>query len=217
MAAKQQVEQVRGDLGVGAERALVAERLEVAAVDAVARDLAVVHDRPVEQRERVRAAPPAGRVGREAVVAGPGVALVLLEQVVVADLLGEADALEGAHVLAARGDERAVDARVDEHDRVDDVVVGAHLGVLELVRVGLQEVAPQQRRVADALDRARRHRLGEVDDEVAVEDGLGLFLSLDVVIHHVEAEVVRELGVDAVAGDIPRRARCRGRAARPSP
>ena len=84
---------------------------------------------------------------------------------------------------------------------MDDVVVGAHLGALELVRVGLQEVAPQQRRVADALDRARRHRLGEVDDEVAVEDGLGLLLGLHVVIHHVEAVVVGELGVDAVAGE----------------
>ena len=110
VAPQHEVEQVRGDLGVGAKRALVAELLEVAAVDAVARDLAVVHDRPVEQRERVRAAPPARRVRREPVVADPGVALVLLEEVEVPDLLGEADALERAHVLARRGDERAVDA-----------------------------------------------------------------------------------------------------------
>ncbi len=90
--------------------------------------------------------------------------------------------------------------RVDQHDRVDDEVLGRHVAGLELVRIGLQEVAPQQRRIGDALDRTRRHRLGEVDDEVAVEDSLGLFFGLRVVIHHVETEVIRKLGVDAVAG-----------------
>ncbi len=66
--------------------------------------------------------------------------------------------------------------------------------------VGREEVAPQERSVRDALDLAGGHRLGEVGDEVLVEDGLGVLFALQVVIHHVEAEVVGELGVDAVAG-----------------
>ncbi len=133
-------------------------------------------------------------------MADPRVALVLLEQVVVADLLGKTDALESAHVLAAGGDEGAVDGRVHEHDHVHDEVLGGHLGHLELVRVGVEEVAPQQGRIGDSLDRARGHRLGQIDREVLVEDGFRLLLGPHVVIHHVEAEVVGELGVDAVAG-----------------
>ena len=67
----QQVEQVGDDLGVGLQRAVVAELLDVAAVRVVAGNLAVVHDRPVQQRERMRAAPPAGRVGGKASVRRP--------------------------------------------------------------------------------------------------------------------------------------------------
>ena len=200
MTTEQQIEQVGSDLGVGAQRALVAKLLEVTAVDAIARYLAVMHDRPVQQRERVSAAPPSRSVGREAIVPDPGMGLILLQQVVVAYLLGESHTLEGTHVLAAGGHERAVQARVDQHDRVNYEVLGRHLGTLDLVRIGDDEVAPQQRSVADTLDGPRRHGLGKVDHEVLVEDGLGLFLGFDVVIHHVEAEVIRELRIDAVAG-----------------
>jgi hypothetical protein len=142
---------------------------------------------------------PYGRVRREPVVTGPRVTLVLLEPEEVADLLRIPDALEDAHVLARRRDECAVDRGVDGHDRVDDVVLGAHLGIRELVRVGAHEVAPQMRGVRDAPDRPRRHRLGEIDEEVAIEVGVHFVLRLEIVVHHVEREMVRELGIDAVA------------------
>ena len=61
----QEVEQIGDDLRVGHQLHLVAEHLQVALVDAVRGYLAVVHDRPVQQCHRVRAAPPAGRVRRE--------------------------------------------------------------------------------------------------------------------------------------------------------
>ena len=125
-----EVEQVGDHLGVGLQRALVAEHLQVAPVDAVGADLAVVHDGVVEQGEGMRAAPPARGVGGEAAVAGPGPALVLVDAEELAYLLGEADALERAHVLARRGDEGAVDVGVDVHDRVDHVVLGAQLGLV---------------------------------------------------------------------------------------
>ena len=133
--AQQQVEQVGDHLGVGAQGAAVAELLQVAAVDAVAAELAVVHDGPVEQGERVRAAPPAGRVGREAVVTDPGVAAVLLQAEEVGDLLGVADALEGAHVLAGGGDVGAVHAGVDVEHGADHDVVGRQADGLELALV----------------------------------------------------------------------------------
>ena len=100
MAPNEQVEQICDDLGIGHERALVAELLDVAAIGIVARYLAVVNDRPVEQRERMSPAPPAGRVGGEAPVRGPEPRPVIADAVELADVLGIADAFEGSHVLA---------------------------------------------------------------------------------------------------------------------
>ena len=63
-AAQEEVRNVRHDFGVGLERALVAEHLDEAAVRVIGTDLAVMHYSKVQQSERMRAAPPAGGVGR---------------------------------------------------------------------------------------------------------------------------------------------------------
>ena len=72
---------------------------------------------------------------------------------------------------------------------------------LEGMRIGQQEVAPQERHVHAGAEVPRRDGLGLVDHERPLEDRLDLFAGALVVQHQVEAEVVGELGVDAVAGE----------------
>ena len=79
MFPDQEVQHVGNDLGVGQHGAEIAVHLQVALVDAVGRNFAVVDDGPVQQGERMGAAPPAGGIGREAVVGGPDVAGVLFQ------------------------------------------------------------------------------------------------------------------------------------------
>ena len=128
-------------------------------------------------------------------------ALVLLEAEELRDLLGVADALERAHVLAGRGDERAVHAGVDAHHGVHDDVVDGQADRLDLATVRHEEVPPHQRRVDDAVHVAPWDRLGLVDDEGPLDDGLGLVPGPLVVIDEVEAVVVGEVRVDAVTGE----------------
>ena len=57
---QQVVRDVRHDLRIRLQRTLISEHLHAAAVGVVGGDLAVVHHRPFQQRERMGAAPPAG-------------------------------------------------------------------------------------------------------------------------------------------------------------
>ena len=186
------------DLGVGLQLAVVAELLHVAAVRVVAGNLAVVHHRPVQQRERMRAAPPAGGVGGEASVGRPGPGVVVADAVERADVLGVAHALEGAHVLARRGDEGPVDLPVD----VEDVGHGV-LGLVQAagrqahgVRGG--EVAPDVRRVLNGGDGLGGDALLLLAHEVGVQVGLGLAPGLIGLVHDVEGVQLLVLRVDAV-------------------
>ncbi|MPN04642.1 hypothetical protein SDC9_151887 [bioreactor metagenome] len=140
------IKQVRHDLSIGHEAALVAEHFDIAAVCVIRGDLAVVHDREVEHRERMRAAPPARRVRREAAVRGPKIPLVGIELEKVADVLGVADALKSAHVFAAGENVRAVNIAVDVHHNAGGVFVLVNLRQLQPAPFGLDEVAPDDRR-----------------------------------------------------------------------
>ena len=132
------------------QRAFIAEHFDPAAVGVVGRDFAVVHHRVIEQAEGVRAAPPAGRVGRVAAVARPGIALVFVEAVKAADVFGKADALENAHVLAAGKDVRARDLRVDA------VYAPRHIFALIEMRMGKADGHGREKVAED--DRLARHR-----------------------------------------------------------
>ena len=146
----------------------------------------------------MRAAPPAGGVGGEAAVGRPGPGVVVADAVERADVLGVAHALEGAHVLARRGDEGPVDLPVD----VEDV---GH-GVLGLVQaagrlahgVGRGEVAPDVRRVLDGGHRLGGDALLLLAHEVGVQVGLGLAPGLVGLVHDVEGVQLLVLRVDAV-------------------
>ena len=146
----------------------------------------------------MRAAPPTGGVGGEAPVGRPGPGVVVADAVERADVLGVAHALEGAHVLARRGDEGPVDLPVD----VEDV---GH-GVLGLVQaagrlahgVGRGEVAPDVRRVLDGGHRLGGDALLLLAHEVGVQVGLGLAPGLVGLVHDVEGVQLLVLRVDAV-------------------
>ena len=170
LPADEIIQYICDDFGVRLQRAFVAEHLDVPAVRVVGGDLAVVHDGIVEQRERMRAAPPAGRVGRIAAVCRPGVALVLVEAVIHADVLGETDRLERAHVLAARENVRAFLLGIDMHDGTHDEFLFVELQIGENGLHGRNEVAPDHRLVRDLRQLARRDALRLVDLKTLFEE-----------------------------------------------
>ena len=156
-------------------------------------------DRGVQQRERVRAAPPARGIGRIAAVAGPGVGLVVFQHVVFADVLREAVGFEYAHVFARGEDVSALQCMVDADDKAGD-----ELALIQLAggQLGVQrgdEVAPDHGLIRDARMPARRD-LGEVYDVEMTLDLLfaGLLGGLCVV-EHVECVVIRVFRIDTVA------------------
>ena len=102
--------------------AFVAVHFEVAAVDAVAGEFAVVNYGPVEDVEWVCSAPPAGCVGWETAVATPQVTLVVVEAEEFCNVFWEADAFEDTHVFAAAEHEGFAAFCVYAHDSFDDVV-----------------------------------------------------------------------------------------------
>ena len=147
----------------------------------------------------MRAAPPAGGVGRIATVAGPGVSLVILQHIVFADVLRKTAGLEHAHVFARGENIRAVQCVIDADDEA-----GGEFAFIKLAggELGVQrgdEVAPDHGFVRDARVAARGD-FGQVDDVEMVFDflfagGLGLRR----VIKYMERIVVGVLRVNAVA------------------
>ncbi len=201
MAPDQEVEEIGHDLGVGAHGALVAEHLEVAPVDPVGGDLAVVDDGPVEEGEGVGPGPPARRVGGEAAVGDPDVGLVFLEPEEVGDVFGIAHGLEGAHVLPAGEDVGAGDVGVDPHDALEHEVLGGDPRLVELRRAGQQEVAHEQGRIGDVPVGPGGDALIEIDVEVLVDELLRGPLGGGRVEHDVERELILALGIDAIGGE----------------
>ena len=153
--AHEVVDDVGDGLGIRLERAGVAEHFNEAAVRVVAGDFAVVHHRAVKQREGMRAAPPAGRVGRVAAVRRPAVAGVLVKAVKPAHILREAHGLEDAHVLAAGEDERALDLRVDVQHAPHDVLLLVEMAFVQHGFARGEEVAPDQRLIGNGRNAAR--------------------------------------------------------------
>ena len=159
-----------------------------------------MNDRGVEQRKRVRAAPPARCVGRITAVAGPGVSLIVFQHVVLADVLREAVCLENAHVLAGREDVRAVQRVVDADDKAGGELALLELAGRQLGRQRSDEVAPDHRGIGDARVTAGRD-LGQVYNVKVTLDLTLAFLFCGLrIIEYMERIVVGVLGIDAVAG-----------------
>ena len=60
-----------------------------------------MYDGKIQRSERMRAAPPAGGVGRVTTVSSPAIAFVFVEAVVFAYIFGESYSFKNAHVFAA--------------------------------------------------------------------------------------------------------------------
>ena len=145
VTAVEQVKQIRDNLGVCLELAGVSVHLDVTAVGVVRGNLAVVNDGSVQQRKRMRSAPPSRRVGWEPAVRRPQVRLVLFQTIKAPDVFRIADALENAHVLPAGENIRAVEAAVDLENALSNVLLPGQFRFLELVPVRLDEIPPDFR------------------------------------------------------------------------
>jgi hypothetical protein len=191
------IDRIGDDFRIRLHGALVAVLLKVAAVYPVGRNLAVMHHRPVQDVERMGAAPPSLGVGGETAVGRPEIALVFFQPEIFGYLFGKTDSLEDAHILAAGEDEAVPQGGIDGHYLVDDVVI------LRLVpqQGGRQfeKIAPDQRRVGDGRYRPGGNLFLVDYLEVLLQECLGLRLPFRTEEHDVEGilfPVVRVQTVD---------------------
>ena len=201
VATGQQVEQVGDDLGIGLQLAVVAELLHVAAVGIIAGYLAVVDDRPVQQREGVRPAPPARRVGGKASVSRPCPGAIVADAVELPDILRVAHPLEHPHVLPRGGDEGPVDGAVDMEDVPHGVLGLGKAAGWQAHRMGRHEVAPDVRRVLDGRVVFGGHPLLLLAQVVVLQVGFRGSSGLAALVHDMEGVQLGVVGIDAVCGE----------------
>ena len=166
----------------------------------VRRNFAVVDNRVVEQRERMRAAPPAGGVRRITAVRRPAVALILVEPVKPSHILGIADGLEYAHVLAAGENVCAFELCVDVHDGPGDELLLVELETAEHRRQRGYKVTPDERHVGDLGNNVDGNLLGLHKLEALSELRFALAAHRVVVKEDVERVTIAVFRVDAVGG-----------------
>ena len=155
----------------------------------------------VEQRKRVRAAPPAGGIRRVAAVRRPTVACVFIEAVEPTDILRVADSLKHAHVFAAGENIRAIDKGIDAVDAAGGELVFIKLAFRKLCVQRCDEVPPNKRLVRDLRDFADRD-FGKVHDvEMLVDELLTFLFCFYIIIENVERILFRIFRVNAVAGE----------------
>ena len=192
------VDDVCDHLGIRQQIAFVAEHLDEAPVRVIRGDLAVMYYRVIQQRERVRASPPAGGVRRVASVYGPRPAVIFVQPVEFTDVLGVTYRLEYSHVLAAGKNVRAVDLIVDLDDAACDVGALVQLAFLELCGKRVNEVAPDERLVGNVRVLSGRDTR-EVDNiEMPVDESLGLYPCFVGVIENMERILILVFRIDAV-------------------
>lgn len=126
------VHNIGDDLGVGLQGTGVAMHLHGAAVGVVGGNLSVVHHGIIQQREGMRAAPPARRIGGIPAMGGEAIPLVFLQAVEPAHVLRIPHPLEHAHVLPAGKHVGAVDAGVDAEHAPGDEFPLVELAVRQL-------------------------------------------------------------------------------------
>ena len=195
------IENIGDDLGIGQKVAVVAVHLNAAAVRIVGRDFAVMDNGKVEQRKRVRTAPPAGGIRRVAAVRRPTVAGVFIETIEPTDILRVADGLKHAHVFAAGENIRAIDKGIDAVDAAGGELVFIELAFRKLCVQRCDEVPPDKRLVRDLRNLADRN-FGKVHDvEMLVDELLTFLFCFYIIIENVERILFRIFRVNAVAGE----------------
>ena len=146
----------------------------------------------------MRAAPPARRIGRISAVRRPGVCLVRIEAVERADVLGEADCLEDAHVLSAGKDVAARKLCVELRDGTH------HVLLLVLLRGGEHraqrgdKVPPDHRLVRNGRNLARGNALCADDLKALAQNPLADAAAILAVKEDVQGILIPMLRIDAV-------------------
>ena len=148
----------------------------------------------------MRAAPPAGGVRRIAAVRRPAVARIFVEPVKPSHVLGIADGLEYAHVLAAGENVRALELRVDVHNGPGNELLLVELETVEHRRQRGDKVAPDERYVGDLRDDVDGDLLGLHKLKALFEHRFALAARRVVVKENVKRIKIAVVGVDAVGG-----------------
>ena len=198
LSAQQIVKDIRNDLGIRLQRALVAEHLHVTAVGVVGRDLAVVYDGILQKPEGMRAAPPAGGIGRVSAVARPAVAEVLIQPIKPAHVLGEAHCLEDAHVLARRKNVRTRNSRIDAVDTARRVLPFVEMRTLQLSAQRREKVAVDERLARDLGNLARRDLRSIRNFKMPRKELFRLLFGESIVIKEMERVKILVVGIDPV-------------------
>ena len=144
------VHNIGDDLGICLQSTFISEHLNKTAVGIIGRNLAVMDDRPVEQSERMCAAPPAGSVGGIPTVCRPGITFVFLQFIKDTHILWETNCFEGSHILAAGKDIGTFHFGVDLHDRSGDELFFVKLHRREQRFQRSNKVSPNNRLVCDS-------------------------------------------------------------------
>ena len=153
----------------------------------------------VKERKGMSTAPPARGVCGITAVAGPCVALVFIETVKLSNVLGEANSLENAHVLAAGENVSAVDIIVYSDNALCNELFFVQLGGSYFSGQRVNEVSPDKRLVGDS-GYLLSGDTAEVDDvKMTVKEALSLFSCLVGVVEYVECVVILVLGIDSVS------------------
>ena len=146
----------------------------------------------------MRAAPPARRIGRISAVRRPGVGLVRIEAVERADVLGEADRLEDAHVLPAGKNVAARKLRIELRDRAHHVLLLVLLRSGEHRAQGGDEVSPDHRLVRNGRNLARGNPLCADDFKALAQNPLADAAAILAVKEDVQGILIPMLRIDAV-------------------
>ena len=146
----------------------------------------------------MRAAPPARRIGRISAVRRPGVGLVRIEAVERADILGEADRLEDAHVLPAGKNVAARKLRIELRDRAHYVLLLVLLRSGEHRAQGGDEVPPDHRLVRNGRNLARGNALRANDLKALAQNPLADAAAILAVKEDVQGILIPMLRIDAV-------------------
>ncbi len=180
---------------------MIPEHLQVAFIDPVGRDLTVVNNGPIQNREGMCPAPPAGRIGWETVMGRPDIARIVLQTVKVGDVFGITDALEGPHVFAAGENKGPLNIHVDPHDHLDHEVILAQSlvkGRSFRLRPGLDKITVQDRHFRDFRIRPCRNPFLMGDINRFLEKGLRSRERHPVVTHDVQGIVILVIRIDPV-------------------
>ena len=145
-------------------------------------------------------APPAGGVGGIAAMGRPAVALILVQPVEPAHILRITHRLEGAHVLTAGKDIRALQLHVDSGHDPGHILLRVQLEPVQHRLHGRQKIPPDQGHIRDLRDLPDGDMLRLDDLKALFQQGLAGLAGIPAVKENVKGVKVPVLRVNAISG-----------------